>query len=54
MGKLTQNIRHFVLEVLSSHERVQKLLSALEHRVDFTTASAQMTIVVEGFPEVVD
>lgn len=50
----TQNVRHLVLEVLSCDERVQKLPTTLNHGVNFSTASSEVGVVVEGFPQVVD
>ena len=51
---LVQNIRHLIFKVLGGNERVHKLLTALNHGVDFTTASSEVCIVVEGFPQVID
>ena len=51
---LTQDVRHLVLEVLGRNKRVEEFLTTLDHGVDFTTASAQISVVVERLPEVVD
>lgn len=50
----TQNVRHLVLEVLSRNKRVQQLLTTLNHGVNLSTASTEVRIVVERFPQVVD
>ena len=50
----TQNVGHLVLEVLRCNQRVEELPTPLNHSVNFTTASSQMRVVVEGLPEVVD
>ena len=39
---------------MRSHQWVKELTAALNHSVDFTTASAEVRIVVEGLPEIVD
>ena len=39
---------------MRSHQWVEELAAALDHSVDFTTASAEVRIVVEGLPEVVN
>ena len=51
---LTKNVRHFVLEVLGSHQRIEKLAATLYHGVNLTTASTEMRIIVERLPKVVD
>ena len=50
----TENVRHLILEVLSSNEWVKKLLPTLNHGMDFTTASTEIGIVVERFPQVIN
>lgn len=54
MIALTENVGHLILEILRSDQRVQKLLSTLNHGVNLTTASSKMRIVVEGLPKIVD
>ena len=54
LQRLVKNVGHLVLEILSSNQRVEQLATALDHGMDFTTASTEMRIVVESFPQVVD
>jgi hypothetical protein len=53
-GTLTEDIRHFILEVLSSNKGVQELLATINHSVNFTTAATEILILIERIPEVVD
>ena len=39
---------------MCGHERVEELATALDHGVNLTTASAEMGIVVESLPQIVD
>ena len=39
---------------MRSHQWVEELAATLDHSVNFTTASAEVRIVVEGLPEVVN
>lgn len=50
----TQNVGHFVLEVLGCNKRVEQLPASLNHGVNLATATAQVLVIIEGLPEVVD
>ena len=52
--RLTENVRHFVFEVLSGNEWVEQFLSSLDHGMDFTACTSQVGIIVESFPEVIN
>ena len=54
MSWLTENVRHFVLEVLRGDKWVQKLPTTLKHRVDLATAASEVGVIVEGLPQVID
>ena len=51
---LTQDVRHLILKVLCGDQWIQELPATLDHGVDFTTATAEMRIVVERLPKVVN
>ena len=51
---LTQDVRHLILKVLCGDQWIQELPATLDHGVDFTTATAQVFVIVEGLPEVVN
>lgn len=51
---LTQDVRHLILKVLCGDQWIQELPATLDHGVDFTTATAQVFVIVEGLPEVID
>lgn len=50
----TQDIGHLVLEVLGCNQGVQELSPTLDHGVNFAAAPAEMGVVVEGLPQVVN
>ena len=43
---------HLVLKVLSRNERIQELLSALQHYVKLSASTTEVGIVVECVPKV--
>jgi hypothetical protein len=45
---------HLILEVLRGHERVEKLGTMIYLGVDLATSTAEVTMVVKGFPEIID
>lgn len=47
-----QNIGNLVLEILSSNQRIDQVLSALtQHSVNFTTSTSEILVIVEGLPQ---
>ena len=50
----TKNVGHLVFKVLGGHKEVEEFFSALDHRVNFTATTAEVGIIVESFPQVVD
>ena len=54
LQRFIKDIRHLVLEVLGGDERVQKLLTTVKHRMNFTSTATQIAVIVEGFPKVED
>ena len=51
---LTQDVRHLILKVLCGDQWIQELPATLDHGVDFTTATTEVSVVVERLPEIVD
>jgi len=51
---LVQNIRHLVFEVLCRNERIQQLATFVGHGVNFTATTAEICVIVECFPQIVD
>jgi hypothetical protein len=51
---LTQDVGHLVLEILSSDQGIEQLLSTFDHGVNFTTATSKIWVVVEGVPKIED
>ena len=54
IAPLGVNGTNFILEILSGNQRIEKLLSTLDHSMNFTTSASQMGVIVEGFPKVID
>jgi hypothetical protein len=52
--RLVKDIAHFVLKVLRCNQRVEKILSVLQHGFDLTAGTGAVRIDVKGFPELVD
>lgn len=54
VSRQTKNVGHLVLEVLGRDQGVEQLPATLNHRVNLTTAAAEVRVVVERFPQIVD
>lgn len=49
---LVKDVTDLVLEVLGSHQRIDQVPPTFtQHGMDFTTGTAQVLVIVEGFPE---
>ena len=54
LERLVQDVRHLVLEVLCGDEWIEQLLALVDHGMDLSTASAEVRVVVERLPQMVD
>lgn len=52
--RITENVGHLVLEILRCNQGVQKLLTPFNHCMNFATTTSQMSVIVEGLPQVID
>ena len=54
LERLVQDVGHLVLEVLCGDEWIEQLLALVDHGMDLSTASAEVRVVVERLPQMVD
>ena len=54
LKRLLQNTRHLVFEVLCRDKWVEKSPALIDHGVNFTAATAEVRVIIESLPKVID